>query len=104
MGVPTLGDALSMFRSVGERVAFHDGDPLVGVGQHPGGEQPGQACPKDDRVVSDPRHLAPPVSSRCFDVRSEGIGRLRENRPVRGSAAWVVLRCRRADSRSNSSA
>jgi hypothetical protein len=97
--MPTLGDALPMLSPVGERVAFHDGDLSVGVGQHPGGEQPGQACPKDDRVVADPPHLAPPVSSRCFDARGEEIGRLRENRPMRGRGAWVLLRCRRAHRR-----
>ena len=43
MGVPTLGDALPVRRHLRERVAFHDRHPLVCIGQHPGGEQPGHA-------------------------------------------------------------
>ena len=66
VGVPALGDALPILSRLGERVAFHDGDPLVGVGQHPGGEEPGQACPEDDHVVTDPLHPAPPVSCQVL--------------------------------------
>jgi hypothetical protein len=62
VGVPALGDAPSILGRLGERVAFHDGDPLVGVGQHPGGEEPGHAGPEDDRVAADPPHPAPPAS------------------------------------------
>jgi hypothetical protein len=59
MGVSALGYTPSMLGRGGERVAFHDGDPLVRVGQHPGGEEPGDARPKDHRVVTDLPHLAP---------------------------------------------
>jgi hypothetical protein len=62
VGVPTLGDTPPILGVARERVAVHHRDPLVGVGQHPGGEEPGQACPEDDRVVTDPPHPAPPVS------------------------------------------
>jgi hypothetical protein len=66
MGVPALGDALPVLGRLGERIAFHDGDALIGVGQHPGGEEPGQARPEDDCVVSDPAHPAPPVSRQVL--------------------------------------
>ena len=66
VGVPTLGDTPPILGVARERVAVHHRDPLVGVGQHPGGEEPGQACPEDDRVVSDPPHLAPPVSCQVL--------------------------------------
>jgi hypothetical protein len=61
MGVPALGDALPILGRLGERVAFHNGDALVGVGQHPGGEEPGHARPQDDRVATSLPHLAPPA-------------------------------------------
>ena len=48
MGVPALGDALPTLGRLGERVAFHDSDALMGVGQHSGGEEPGQARPEGD--------------------------------------------------------
>src|SRR6266542_1434102 len=38
MGVSALGYAPSIPGRVGERIAFHDSDALVRVGQHPGGE------------------------------------------------------------------
>jgi hypothetical protein len=45
MGVPALGDTPAILGLVREDVTFHHSDPLVGVGQHPGGEEPGQAGP-----------------------------------------------------------
>jgi hypothetical protein len=64
MRVAALGHTPPVLSRLGQRVALHHGDPPVGVGQHPGGEQPGQACPEDDRVVTDPPHLAPPQLCR----------------------------------------
>ena len=64
-----------MLSPLGERVAFHDGDPLVGVGQHPGGEQPGQAGPQITAWSPILRILHLRCLARCFDARSEGIGR-----------------------------
>jgi hypothetical protein len=66
VGVPALGDALPILSRLGDRVAFHDGDPPVCVGQHPGGEEPGQARPEDDHMVTDPPHPAPPVSCQVL--------------------------------------
>jgi hypothetical protein len=45
MGVPALGDTLPILGLVRECVAVHHRDPPVGVGQHPGGEEPGHAGP-----------------------------------------------------------
>jgi hypothetical protein len=59
MGVPALRDTPPILGLVRERVAFNHRDPLVGVGQHPGGEEPGHAGPQDHRVVTDLLHLAP---------------------------------------------
>ena len=61
MGMSALGDTLPMLTRLGERVALDDGDALVGVGQHPGGEEPGHARPEDHRVVTDLPHLVPPA-------------------------------------------
>jgi hypothetical protein len=59
MGVPPLGDTPPALGLVRERVAFNHRDPLVGVGQHPGGEEPGHAGPQDHRVVTELPHRAP---------------------------------------------
>lgn len=51
VGVSSLRHAAPMLRGVGEVVAFDDGDPLVGVCQHSGGEQSAHARAEDHRVV-----------------------------------------------------
>jgi hypothetical protein len=79
VGVPALGDTPSILGHIGKRVTFHDGDPLVGVDQHPGGEEPSQACPEDDGVVTELPHLAPLALCRCSDGRKSGDRRLRGN-------------------------
>jgi hypothetical protein len=66
VGVSTLGYAPTILSRHRERVALDHGDPPVCVGQHPGGEQPSQACPEDDHVVTDPPHPAPPVSCQVL--------------------------------------
>jgi hypothetical protein len=60
MGVPVLGDTPPILGVVRERVAVHHHDPLVGVGRHRGGEEPGHAGPQDHCRVTDLPHLAPP--------------------------------------------
>jgi hypothetical protein len=59
VSVPALGNAPPILIRFWERVAFHDRDSPVRVGQHPGGEQPSHAGAEDHRVVTDLRHLAP---------------------------------------------
>ena len=55
--MPALGNAPAIRRRLGERVAFHDRDSDVRVGQYPGGEQPGHARAEDHRVLTDLPHV-----------------------------------------------
>jgi hypothetical protein len=73
MGVSALGNAAPMLSRVRERVAFHDRDPSVRVGQYPGGEQPGHPGAEDHRMVTDRPHLPPPASA-SFEVGPLGSG------------------------------
>jgi hypothetical protein len=59
MGVPALGDTLPILGRLREPVTLDDGHPLVCVGQHPGGQQPGHARTQDHRVVTELPHRAP---------------------------------------------
>jgi hypothetical protein len=59
MGMPALGDTTTVLELGRERVAVHHRDALVGVGQHPGGEEPGHARTQDHRLVTNLPHRAP---------------------------------------------
>jgi hypothetical protein len=59
MSVPALGDTPPILGRGREHVAFHHRNPLVGVGQHPGGEEPGHARTQDHRLVTELPHRAP---------------------------------------------
>jgi hypothetical protein len=60
MGVPALRYAPPILRPLRKRVPFHDGDVLVRVGHHSGGEKPGDARPEHHSVVTYLPHLALP--------------------------------------------
>jgi hypothetical protein len=62
MGMPALGNALPVRRHLREQVAFYHRHSLVCIGQHPGGEESGQAGPEDHYVVADLFHPTPPAS------------------------------------------
>jgi hypothetical protein len=84
MGVPTLRNTPPIPSCLRQRVAFQDRDSLVSVGQHPGGEKPGNTGPEDHRVVTDLPHLTSRVVTCTATLGMPGVWRLRGKPPKAG--------------------
>ncbi len=76
--VPALRYPTPGFGHVGQRVAFHDRDPLVRIGHDSGREQPGNACAEHHGVVADLLHLPPPRHDRASTLEKAALGRFGE--------------------------
>jgi hypothetical protein len=60
--MPALRNPLPVCRALRQQVAVDNRHPLVGIGQHPGRQQPAHAGPKDHSVITDlPHHGQPPL-------------------------------------------
>ena len=70
--MPALRNPLPVCRALRQQVAVDNRHPLVGIGQHPGRQQPAHASPKDHSVITDLPH--PDQSSLIKPVPAGAVG------------------------------
>ena len=58
VGVAALRHRPAALKAGRQGVAIHDGHPLVGLRERPGGQQPGHAAADHHGVLTDPSHVA----------------------------------------------
>jgi hypothetical protein len=69
--MPALRNPLPVCRALRQQVAVDNRHPLVGIGQHPGRQQPAHAGPKDHSVITNLPH--PDQSSLIKPVPADAV-------------------------------
>ena len=68
VGVPALGNPLTVQPGLRQRVPFNDRHPAVRISQDAGGEEPAHAGAQHHRVVTDLTHLVPPPAGMLCNL------------------------------------
>ena len=68
VGVPALGNPLTVQPGLRQRVPFNDRHPAVRISQDAGGEEPAHAGAQHHRVVTDLTHLLPPPAGMLCNL------------------------------------